>query len=210
MVSGLLAGRQVKYEIMTETAAPEQTTRDRILDVALDLFVEKGYEKTSLREIAERMGFTKAALYYHFASKSDLLMALHMRLHQLTGAALDELGDGPVTLKAWEEFLDQAIDKMQANRKLFAMHQRNQSAFEEIHIEGHEGQHEELEDRLRRLLSDPTVEAVQRVRMAAAFSAAFVTSMLAGDVFGEMSSQEFGDSLRGVVHDILRPSKPRR
>ncbi len=42
-------------------AATEQSTRERILDVALDLFVEKGYDKTSLREIAERMGFTKAA-----------------------------------------------------------------------------------------------------------------------------------------------------
>jgi AcrR family transcriptional regulator len=186
--------------------APEQTTRERILDVALDLFVEKGYEKTSLREIAERMGFTKAALYYHFASKADLLMALHLRLHHLTEAALDALGDGPVTMKAWEGFLDDAIDKMQANRKLFAMHQRNQSAFEELHSEGHEGQHAELEERLRSLLSDPTMATGQRVRMAAAFSAAFVTSILASDVFGGVDAAEFGDTLRGVVHDILRPS----
>jgi AcrR family transcriptional regulator len=191
---------------MDETT-PEQTTRDRILDVALDLFVEKGYDKTSLREIAERMGFTKAAVYYHFASKSDLLMALHMRLHQLTETALDELGDGPVTLKAWEYFLDQAIDKMQANGKLFAMHQRNQSAFEELHSEGHEGQHAELEERLRSLLSDPSMATAVRVRMAAAFSAAFVTSMLASNMLAGVDSEEFGDTLRSVVHDILRPAK---
>jgi AcrR family transcriptional regulator len=190
--------------------APEQTTRERILDVALDLFVEKGYEKTSLREIAERMGFTKAALYYHFASKSELLMALHLRLHRLTEAALDELGEGPVTMRAWEDFLDQAIDKMQANGKLFAMHQRNQSAFEQLHSEGHEGQHAELEERLRSLLSDRTMTTGQRVRMAAAFSAAFVTSMLANDVFGGVDAAEFGAALRGVVHDILRSSGRRR
>jgi AcrR family transcriptional regulator len=194
---------------MTE-AGPQQTTRERILDVALDLFVEKGYDKTSLREIAERMGFTKAALYYHFTSKSDLLMALHMRLHRLTEAALDDLGYGPVTMSAWEDFLDQTIDKMQANRKLFAMHQRNQSAFEEIHSEGHEGQHAELEERLRSLLSDPTMTTSQRIRMAAAFSAAFVTSILASDVFGGVDAAEFGDTLRSVVHDILRPSGRRR
>ena len=46
-----------------------------------------------------------------------------------------------------------------------------------------------------------------RVRMAAAFSAAFVTSMLAGDMFAGVNSEEFGDTLRSVVHDILRPSK---
>jgi hypothetical protein len=50
----------------------------------------------------------------------------------------------------------------------------------------------------------------QRVRMAAAFSAAFVTSILASDVFGGVDAVEFGDTLRGVVHDILRPSSRRR
>ena len=55
----------------------ERSTRERILDVALDLFVDQGYDKTSLREIAEKMGFSKAALYYHFASKADILMGLH-------------------------------------------------------------------------------------------------------------------------------------
>ena len=44
--------------------------------MALDLFTEKGFDGTSLREIAERLGVTKAALYYHFASKDDILMAL--------------------------------------------------------------------------------------------------------------------------------------
>ncbi len=115
-----------------------------------------------------------------------------------------------MTVRAWEAFLDQAIDKMQANRKLFAMHQRNQSAFEELHSEGHEGQHAELEERLKALLSDASMEAALRVRMAAAFSAAFVTSMLAGDVFASVGSDEFAETLRGVVHDILRPSGSRR
>ncbi len=41
--------------------------------VALELFAEQGYEKTSLREIAERLGVTKAALYYHFKSKEDIV-----------------------------------------------------------------------------------------------------------------------------------------
>ena len=41
--------------------------------MALELFAEQGYEKTSLREIAERLGVTKAALYYHFKSKEDIV-----------------------------------------------------------------------------------------------------------------------------------------
>jgi len=53
-----------------------EDTRSRILDVALDLFAEHGFEGTSLQQIADRLGFTKAALYYHFRSKDDLLEAL--------------------------------------------------------------------------------------------------------------------------------------
>src|SRR6201997_4780182 len=52
---------------------PRGDTRERIQAVALELFAEQGYEKTSLREIAERLGVTKAALYYHFKSKEDIV-----------------------------------------------------------------------------------------------------------------------------------------
>lgn len=51
-------------------------TRERIRSVAMELFSERGYEKTSLREIAERLGVTKAALYYHFRTKEDIVASL--------------------------------------------------------------------------------------------------------------------------------------
>jgi AcrR family transcriptional regulator len=60
------------------------STRRRIQQVALELFTEQGYEKTSLREIAERLGVTKAALYYHFKSKDDIVHSLvEDRIHRL-------------------------------------------------------------------------------------------------------------------------------
>lgn len=51
-------------------------TREQIRDVALELFAEQGYEKTSLREIAERLGVTKAAVYYHYRTKEEILESL--------------------------------------------------------------------------------------------------------------------------------------
>ncbi|WP_423509700.1 TetR/AcrR family transcriptional regulator [Streptomyces xinghaiensis] len=51
-------------------------TRRRIQDAALSLFVEQGYEKTSLREIAAQLDVTKAALYYHFKTKEDILISI--------------------------------------------------------------------------------------------------------------------------------------
>jgi AcrR family transcriptional regulator len=55
-----------------------------VLDVALELFSEHGFAGTSLQDIAVRLGVTKAAVYYHFHSKDDLLLAL-------VGPAIDEL-----------------------------------------------------------------------------------------------------------------------
>ena len=52
---------------------PRGGTRERIQAIALELFAEQGYDKTSLREIAEGLGVTKAALYYHFNSKEDIV-----------------------------------------------------------------------------------------------------------------------------------------
>jgi AcrR family transcriptional regulator len=51
-------------------------TREDIRAVAMELFAENGFEQTSLRQIAERLDITKAALYYHFPSKDDLLAEL--------------------------------------------------------------------------------------------------------------------------------------
>ncbi|MEV6376121.1 TetR/AcrR family transcriptional regulator [Micromonospora musae] len=59
-------------------------TRNRIKAVALELFTEQGYEKTSLREIAERLNVTKAALYYHFKSKDEIVSSfVEDRLEQI-------------------------------------------------------------------------------------------------------------------------------
>ncbi|HEU4577264.1 MAG TPA: helix-turn-helix domain-containing protein [Polyangiaceae bacterium] len=51
-------------------------TRKRILSAARELFMERGVQQTSLRDIAEHLGLTKPALYYHFDSREALLASL--------------------------------------------------------------------------------------------------------------------------------------
>ncbi len=62
-------------------------TRSAAQRVALELFTSKGYASTSLREIAERLGINKASLYYHFASKEDILRSLFAE----RGSEVDDL-----------------------------------------------------------------------------------------------------------------------
>lgn len=60
--------------------------REQILSAALELFTRQGYDSTSLRQIAEQQGLTKAALYYHFPAKEQLLL-------EITRPFLDALSD---------------------------------------------------------------------------------------------------------------------
>ncbi len=61
-------------------------TRQQILDTALDVFSRKGFSRTTFVDIAEPLGLTKGAVYWHFKSKADLLVALieETLLHKLS------------------------------------------------------------------------------------------------------------------------------
>jgi AcrR family transcriptional regulator len=87
----------------------EVDTRTRILDIARDLITTQGYGSTSIADIAEKLGTSKAALYYHFKSKEEILDAILAEplaaLSELTDrAAADEPG------KHAEEVLAAMID----------------------------------------------------------------------------------------------------
>jgi AcrR family transcriptional regulator len=179
------------------------STRERILDVALDLFVAQGYDGTSLRQIAEQLGVTKAALYYHFESKEDILRALHMRLHEFGKDALDSAGDHPMTLELWGQLLDRIVDQMLAQRKLFLMHERNQAVLEKLHSEEHDAEHDDIQNQFRKILLDTRVPERDRVRMAAAFGAAFAGLFLAGESFPDSDTAKLGDMLRACIRDVI-------
>jgi AcrR family transcriptional regulator len=55
---------------------PRSDTRERIQDVARELFKQQGMQRTSLQDIADKLGITKPALYYHFTSREDLVRSI--------------------------------------------------------------------------------------------------------------------------------------
>jgi AcrR family transcriptional regulator len=98
----------------TVGSAAEETRR-RILDVATELFNERGYSGTSIRDITERLGMTKGALYYHFASKDELLYAMVTPLLDAVRAFLADVHDAG-TVRA--ELVRELVDMLDANAPL--------------------------------------------------------------------------------------------
>ena len=75
---------------MSTRAVQAERTRQQILETAQRLFTELGYDATSLQMIADELGLTKAAVYYHFRAKRDILHAAMQPEIQRLEALLDE------------------------------------------------------------------------------------------------------------------------
>ncbi|OLT17421.1 hypothetical protein BJF79_17870 [Actinomadura sp. CNU-125] len=101
---------------MTERAA--EGTRARILDIAGDLFRTRGYAGTSIADIAATLGTSKAALYYHFRSKEEILDALLADSLAVHARIADTAATGTATP---EELLGAFIDMVAGAGRLLTI-----------------------------------------------------------------------------------------
>lgn len=76
------------------TSAADPSSRQRILDVGAQLFLERGYADTTLRMIGSEVGMRAASIYYHFPSKDQLLTEILERGITAIAAAFDEAVSG--------------------------------------------------------------------------------------------------------------------
>lgn len=80
------------YEVGRPVAAKEGSdAKRRLLESALDLFSDKGYDATSIREIIEGAGVTRPVLYYYFQNKEDLFRRLVLTHFNEVIAYIDEI-----------------------------------------------------------------------------------------------------------------------
>ncbi|MEV4973455.1 TetR/AcrR family transcriptional regulator [Streptomyces scopuliridis] len=168
---------------MGSTQHPRRgNTRQRIQDVALELFAEQGYEKTSLREIAERLEVTKAALYYHFKTKEDILISLFEDLSR----PLDDLiawgATQPHTLETKQEILRRYSAALQGAAPLFRFMQENQATVRELSI-GHTFKERMIG--MLDLIQDPDASLKNRVRCVSALFTMHAGTFALKDVEGD-------------------------
>ncbi|WP_291411272.1 TetR/AcrR family transcriptional regulator, partial [Actinophytocola sp.] len=91
-------------------------TRETIREVAMELFATRGFDQTSLREIAERVGLTKASLYYHFPSKQALLTAIVAPVIDGWRTIADDIEDMPHSPANARAVLSRSLEVLLRNR----------------------------------------------------------------------------------------------
>ena len=153
-------------------------TRARIQQVALELFAEQGYERTSLREIAERLGVTKAALYYHFKSKEDIVRSFTEDYFSRIDNLIARGREQPPGARTATELLDRYITLVIESGEVFRFLERNQAT-----VHGTEdGKHRFTQFRprlaaLMEVITGPDAPVRSRIRAAAAIFAVSTSCM---------------------------------
>jgi AcrR family transcriptional regulator len=81
-------------------------TRERIREVALGLFIRQGFSRTTLQDIADQLGLTRAALYYHHPSKDHLIASLVQPAKDDIDAFLEQADPSTPTREVLAGFFD--------------------------------------------------------------------------------------------------------
>lgn len=107
--------------MVRRTKEEAQETRNRILDAAERVFVERGVGRTSLNEIATAAGVTRGAIYWHFQDKADVFNAMMIRVtlpfEEATREGQDPDGDPLTHLRAvFAMVLDKTVNDPQVRR----------------------------------------------------------------------------------------------
>ncbi|MFF8834431.1 TetR/AcrR family transcriptional regulator [Streptomyces sp. NPDC015130] len=173
-------------------------TRQRIQDVALELFAEQGYEKTSLREIAERLDVTKAALYYHFKTKEDIIIGIFQDLTRPVDELITWAREQPRTLEVREEILRRYQESLISAYPLFRFMQENQAAVRELSI-GLTFKERMLE--LSGLIQEPDFGVRDRVRCVSAIFTLHAGMFFMENVEGD--PEEKREAVLEVALDLL-------
>ncbi|MFJ2042431.1 TetR/AcrR family transcriptional regulator [Paenibacillus taichungensis] len=102
---------------MARNKHPEQTVQ-QILNVAAQLFTDKGFEKTSIQDIIVTLGMSKGAVYHHFRSKEEILEAVMEQQFNYTAQMLDHLVTNTTTTPARDklvQILEHVVSDQQAH-----------------------------------------------------------------------------------------------
>jgi len=180
-------------------------TRTRIQAVALELFIEQGYEATSLREIAERLGVTKAALYYHFKTKEDIVASLIQDRIQDLNQLLDWAEAQPPGPELREEIIRRYSEELHRGRHHDTMRffERNQTALRD-HPKNAEFR--DVMVRILNVLSSPDDPLTKQLKCSLAIFALHATWFILRDE--EVTDAQRQEAALAVALELVGAQQP--
>ncbi len=182
-------------------------TRARIQQVAVELFAEQGYEKTSLREIAERLDVTKAALYYHFKSKEDIVRSLVEDYYGQIDALIAWARAQPASAATRSEILSRYVSIVADGDEVFRMLHQNQAAVNSLASAKNRGElFRERMGALVELLTGPGAPIEEQLRAAMAIGGISVGWMFFAGQTPDRA--ELCAAVLGIATDIAEGGKP--
>lgn len=175
---------------MAKAVAPRGFARERVLEAALNLFAEYGVNGTSLQMIADRLGVSKAAVYYQFHSKDEIVLAV-----------IEPVFDDMLRLVRIAESMSTSEARREAAVSgmvdLAVRHRRVTAVFHgDPVIDGLVHSHAELQgivERLTGVLLGPDPETAERICM----------SMLLSGVYGSATDPQLGEVNDEELHRVL-------
>jgi AcrR family transcriptional regulator len=198
---GAAAGRPEAPGPAPHDARGRGDTRARIQQVAVALFTEQGYEKTSLREIAERLDVTKAALYYHFKSKEDIVRSLVEDYFGQVDALVAWARTQPAGTGTRAEILRRYVGIVAEGDEVFRMLHQNQAAVNTFAAEKSRGElFRERMGALVGLLTGPAAPVSEQLRAAMAIGGVSVGWMFFADQVPDRS--ELCAAVLAIATDI--------
>ena len=176
-------------------ALQAEQTRQQILATARRLFTERGYDATSLQLIADEMGLTKAAVYYHFRTKNAILHAVLRPGIERLKELVDETASIRGRRARAEHLVEGFVDFLVQNRAYAGM-----AAFDPAAKRSDlSGESMSLRYRAATLLFGDHPTGAERIAFGMLF---YIPETLAG--LTDLSDDELRDALRSTMLRVLR------
>jgi len=175
-------------------------TRNRLLSVALRLFASQGYATTSLQQIADELGVTKAALYFHFRTKEDILNGILQNHLDTLRTIVEEAAPHTATQAGREDLLRRLADYQAArSRHLIRLIREN---FTEISNLPFGVEIKRAQRRLFDALAGPDATLIDRIRARTAFVAVQTAAMAAE--WDDADEKDVHEAALTVALEVLR------
>lgn len=184
-------------------------TRDKILEAAIKLFAEKGFNGTTTKEIAEKAGVNEALIFRYFSTKRDLYSAIIER-------KIEQDPKIELTLETFKQTKDDWLIFKSLGTRMFECVEKDPSFLRLLHfsaLEGHElsdmfldtyVQHLRmlLSDYIEERVSDGAFKDIDPLLAARAFIGMFINYIIGEEIFGEKKRKKV--KMEDVVETFVR------